>query len=325
MRKNLVLMVLLGLFSFCICNGSEVLAQRYPDRPIQIVVPWGAGGPADLVSRLVGDQMGKELKTPVAIINKGGAGGALGASFVAQAKKDGYTLMATTQAAYVTAIIQPKEVSYDMEKDFDPLGRVVETAAFVQVKGTAPWKNLGEFMTYVQNNPKKLSCGTAPVGTIPHFVWLRLNSLGFETNGVICASDPEGISYLSGGHIDVLIQSIHTAAPHVRDKAFRALAVTTEKRTKPFPDIPTFAEAGYPDVGSFPGFIAFFAPMGTPRPVVEVLVSGLQKAMKDPGVVDKLEKMDFTAEYLPPREYKQWVPPFVKRVRIMAERAGIIK
>jgi tripartite-type tricarboxylate transporter receptor subunit TctC len=324
-RTRVVLIAIPIFFGFCIIGAREAPAQRYPDRPIQLIVPWGPGGPSDLVARVVGDQLGKELKTSVAVLNKPGAGGALGAAFAAQAKKDGYTLMVTTQAFYVTAILQPKEVSYDIETTFEPLGRVVETTSVVQVKSGAPWKNLGELLTHIKKNPKKLSCATSPTGTIPHFVWLRLNSLGYETNGVVVQNDPEGISYLSGGHVDLLILSVHPSAPYLIDKSFRGLAVTTEKRVKHFPDIPTFADAGFPDVGSFPTFVAFYAPAGTPKPVVETLTSALERTMKDPGVLERLEKMHYSAEYLPPAAFKQTIPPFVSRVRAMAEKAGVIK
>lgn len=324
-RAKVVLMAMLVLLSFCYAGTPDALAQRYPDRPIQLIVPWGPGGPSDLVARVVGDQLGKELNTPVAILNKPGAGGALGAAAAAQAKNDGYTLMVTTQAFYVTAILQPKEVSYDVETTFEPLGRVVETGAVVQVKSSAPWKSLGELLAYVKANPKKLSCCIAPTGTIPHFVWMRLNSLGYETNGVVVQNDPEGISYLSGGHVDVLILSVNPVAPYLRDKSFRGLAVTTEKKVKNFQDIPTFAEAGFPDIGSFPTFVSFYAPAGTPKEVADTLTAGLQGAMKDPAVMERLEKMNYTAEYLSPAAFKQTIPPFMSRVRAMAEKAGIIK
>jgi len=324
-RKKVFVVALLLLFSVCFMYAHDAAAQRFPDRPIQLIVPWGPGGPSDLVARVVGDQLGKELKTAVAILNKPGAGGALGAAAAAQAKKDGYTLMVTTQAFYVTAVLQPKEVSYDIETTFEPLGRVVETSSVVQVKASAPWKNLSELLTHIKKNPKKLSCATSPTGTIPHFVWMRLNSLGYETNGVVVQNDPEGISYLSGGHVDLLILSVHPSAPYLIDKSFRGLAVTTEKRVKYFPDIPTFADAGFPDVGSFPTFVAFYAPAGTPKPVVETLTSALERAMKDPAVLERLEKMHYSAEYLPPAAFKQTVKPFVSRVRAMAEKAGMIK
>jgi tripartite-type tricarboxylate transporter receptor subunit TctC len=324
-RTRVMLLVTAILIVLCLFGVNDTTAQRYPDRPVQLIVPWGPGGPSDLVARVVGDQLGKELKTPVAILNKPGAGGALGAAAAAQAKKDGYTLMVTTQAFYVTAILQPKEVSYDIDTTFEPLGRVVETSAVVQVKNSAPWKNLSDLLAHIKKNPKKLSCATSPIGTIPHFVWMRLNSLGYETNGVVVQTDPEGISYLSGGHVDLLILSVNPSAPYLVDKSFRGLAVTTEKRAKKFPDIPTFAEAGYPDVGAFPTFVSFYAPAGTPKPVIETLTAALQKAMNDPGVMDRLEKMNYTAEYLPPAQFKQTIPPFVSRVRAMAEKAGIIK
>ncbi|MEO0247994.1 MAG: tripartite tricarboxylate transporter substrate binding protein [candidate division WOR-3 bacterium] len=324
-RKKMLIVGVLLLLGVGFVGTGEIRAQRFPDRPIQLIVPWGPGGPSDLVARVVGDQLGKELKTPVAILNKPGAGGALGAAAAAQAKKDGYTLMVTTQAFYVTAILQPKEVSYDIETTFEPLGRVVETSAVVQVKNSAPWKNLSELLTHIKKNPKKLSCATSPTGTIPHFVWMRLNSLGYETNGVVVQNDPEGISYLSGGHVDFLILSVNPTAPYLMDKSFRGLAVTTEKRVKQFPDIQTFADAGFPDIGSFPTFVAFYAPAGTPKPVVDTLTAALERAMKDPGVLERLEKMRYSAEYLSAAAFNETVKRFVSHVKEMAEKAGIIK
>lgn len=316
---------LLAFLSFLTVSPWEVMAQRYPDRPIQIVVPYGAGGPNDIIARMVGDQLGKELKVPVAILNKPGAGGALGTSFAAQAKKDGYTLMVTSHASYITAIIQPKDVTYDMEKDFEPLGKVAELASAVMVRSSAPWKNLSELLDHIKKNPKKISCGVAAVGTMPYFVWLTLNSLGFETNGVIVANSPEGVAYLKGGHVEMSIESVPPSAPHLRDKSFRGLAVTTEKRVKEFPDIPTFPEAGHLEIGYFPQFAGLYAPAGTPGPILQTLSSALQKTMKDPVVLDKLEKMNFSADHQGPAEFKQMIQSFVPRIRTMAEKAGLIK
>ncbi|OGP62763.1 MAG: hypothetical protein A2169_13150 [Deltaproteobacteria bacterium RBG_13_47_9] len=325
MLRKIFLIGGLSFLSFLIANPREARAQRYPDRPIQIVVPFGVGGPNDIIARLVGDQLGKELKVPAPILNKPGAGGALGTSFAAQAKKDGYTLLVTSHASFITAIIQPKNVNYDMEKDFEPLGKVAGLASAVLVKSNAPWKDLGELFNHIKKNPKTLSCGIAVVGTVPHFLWLTLNSMGFETNGVIVANDPEGISYLKGGHVDMLILSVHPVAPHLQDKSFRGLAVTTEKRVKDFPEIPTFPEAGLPEIGFFPQFSGFFAPAGTPQPVLEILSSGLEKAMKEPVVVDKLEKMHYSAEFQGPTEFKQMIHSFLQKIRPMAEKAKIIK
>jgi tripartite-type tricarboxylate transporter receptor subunit TctC len=325
MRKNIALIVLLSLFGFCICNGSEVLAQRYPDRPIQIVVPFGAGGPADLISRLVGDQLAKELKVPVAILNKVGAGGAIGTSFVAQARKDGYTLMMTTHASFLTAILQPKDVSYDMERDFEPIGKVTDLATTLIVRGDAPWKTVTELFDHIKKNPKKLSCGVAPIGTMPYFVWATMNSLGFETNAVITATTPEDIALLKGRHIDIMIESVHSCAPYFRDKSFRGLAVTTLQRVKEFPEIPTFPESGYPEIGYFPQFAGLFAPAATPQPILQTLSSALQKAMKDPLLADKLDKMSYSADYQGPAEFKQMIHSFIPKIRNIAEKAGIIK
>jgi tripartite-type tricarboxylate transporter receptor subunit TctC len=288
-------------------------------------VPYGAGGPNDLIARLVGDQLAKQLKTTAAILNKPGAGGALGTAFAAQAKKDGYTLLLTSHASYLTAILQPKDVSYDMEKDFDPIGKVAELSSAVLVRSDAPWKNLAELLSHVRKNPKTVSCGVAAIGTMPYFVWLKLNSLGFETNGVIVAASPEGIAYLKGGHVQMSIESVPPCAPYLRDKSFRGLAVTSAKRVKEFSDIPTFAEAGHPEIGYFPQFAGLYAPAGTPQSVQQILSSALEKIMKDPATVDKLEKMNFAAEYQGPAAFKQMIRSFVPNIRTMAEKAGMVK
>jgi tripartite-type tricarboxylate transporter receptor subunit TctC len=319
------LIALLAFFGVFIVVPSEALAQAYPERPIQIAVAFGAGGPNDLIARLIGDQLGKELKTSVAILNKPGAGGALGAAFAAQAKKDGYTLFLTSHANYLTAILQPKDVNYDMERDFEPVGKVAELASAVMVRSAAPWKNLTELLDHIKKNPKKVSCGVAAVGTMPYFVWLTLNSLGFETNGVIVANSPEGVAYLKGGHVEMSIESVPPSAPYLRDKSFRGLAVTTAKRVKEFPDIPTFPEAGHPEIGYFPQFAGLYAPAGTPGPILQTLSSALQKTMKDPAVLEKLEKMNFSADHQGPAEFKQMIGSFVPKIRTIAEKAGIIK
>lgn len=325
MRKKMILVALLAFFSFCTAYPNEGLAQGYPVRPIQIVVPFGAGGPLDQIARLVGDQLGKELKTPVAILNKPGAGGAIGTSFVARAEKDGYTLMMSSNASYTTAILQPKDVSYDMERDFEPIGRVTELASIVLVRYNAPWKNMAELLNDIKKNPKKYSTGTAAIGTTPHFIWATMNSLGFETNVVITASTPETIALLKGGHIDMMVESLHPSIPYIRDKSFRGLAVTTSTRVKELPDVPTFPEAGYSEIGYILGFAGLFAPAGTPKPILDTLFEALQRTMKNPALVDRLEKMSYSAEYLGPVQFKQTIRSFVSRIKPVAEKTGIIK
>lgn len=325
MRKEVILVVLLTFFVFCSAYPKEGSAQGYPNRPIQIVVPFGVGGPLDQIARLVGDQLGKELKTPVAILNKPGAGGAIGTSFVAQAEKDGYTLMMSSNASYTTAILQPKDVNYDMERDFEPIGRVTELASIVLVRNNAPWKNMTELLNDIKKNPRKYSCGTAAIGTTPHFIWATMNSLGFETNVVITASTPETIALLKGEHIDMMVESLHPSIPYIRDKSFRGLAVTTSTRVKELPDVPTFPEAGYSEIGYILGFAGLFAPAGTPKPILDTLSAALQRTMKNPALVDKLEKMSYSAEYLGPVQFKQMIRSFVSKIKPVAEKAGIIK
>lgn len=321
----MVQIALLIFISFFIASPSEALAQGYPDRPIQIVVPYGAGGPVDLAARLVGDQLGKELKTPVAILNKIGGGGGIGASFVAQAKKDGYTLLLTSSATYMTAILQPKDVNFDMDRDFDPIGKITELASLVVVRGDAPWKTLAELLNDVKKNPKKYSFGTAPIGTTPYFIWAVMNTLGFETNNVITATSPEDIALLKGGHINIMSEALASLGPYLRDKSFRALAISTQERVKSFPDIPTIPEAGYPEMSNYPQFTGLFAPAGTPQPIQDTLSSALQRAMKDPGLQDRLDKMSFISSYQGPAEFKQMLRVSIPRIRTVAEKAGIIK
>lgn len=302
---------------------SESLAQeRYPSKPIKLIVPLGAGTVNDVVARTVGELLSRDLKTEITIEYKAGAGGVLGSDFVAKAAPDGYTLGVLNSSALTNSPAMMEKPPYDPIRDFTPIANVGANPALIAINATSPWKVLEEFLSHARTNPGKVSCGTSGVGTSGHFnLEILKGAAGVQINHVpYKGGSPQNITALLGGHIDCASQVWSAVAGQVKAGKLRVLAVTSTVRESP--DLPTFAKLGFPQVSLEVSF-GFFGPANLPKDVMAKLVPAFEKAIKDPEVSAKLEKAGFPVAYEGPKALSERIARELNISREVAKKAGI--
>ena len=223
-------------------------AVDYPVRPIKLVVPYAAGGPTDVLGRLVADYLGRDLKQAVIVENKPGAQGAIGAEAVARADPDGYTLFVAAGSIIVLNPMLYKKLSYDPVKDFRMLALVTDLPVVMEVHPSVPAKTVAEFVAYAKQNPGKLNFGSAGTGGTIHLAGEMFKQMaGIEMTHVPYKGAGPALTDLLSGNIQVMFDSMGTALPPVKAGLLRPLGVSSTQRSPDLPDVPTIAESGYPD------------------------------------------------------------------------------
>lgn len=326
MKRSLILMTVLLLAAYGISVGSlPIQAQPYPNRHIQLVIPNVPGSVLDISGRLFAEELGKILRTQVIVMNKPGASGTLGTDAVVKSKKDGYTLAYTNTSALVYArVTNPQTVPYDPDKDLEPLGLHLYFPLAVTVQGTSPWKTFPDLIDYARKNPKKLRVATHGEGTIDHFNLEITQSLtGAQFTHVPFKGGEEVITVLLGGHIEVIYDAFDKSVPHTNSGDLRILLVS--KKLPKYPSIPTLAELGYQQ-GLLSAWYAVVAPVGIPEEVKKTLIPAIERAIKDPGLKAKIEKMEgFIVDYKSPSELKKMVAEEYERAVEIATKIGLRK
>jgi tripartite-type tricarboxylate transporter receptor subunit TctC len=256
-------------------------AQAYPARPVRVIVPFGPGGPTDVFARLLAQKLTERLGTQFYVENIGGAGGNIGAGRAAQAAPDGYTLLVDGANLVVNTILY-NQVPYEPLKDFEPVTMAVTAPAILTVHPSVPASTVKELVALINANPGKYSYASPGTGTPPHLVGelFRL-SLGLDLVHVPFNGGGLAISSALAGHTPISFGSMAPAVPLVREGRLRALAVTTASRSQALPDVPTMAEAGYPQIKGESWFTVV-VPAGTPKDIIALLnreiIAGLAAA-----------------------------------------------
>jgi tripartite-type tricarboxylate transporter receptor subunit TctC len=260
----------------------------FPTKPITIVVPFAAGGTTDILARVVGQYVSKDLGQPVIVDNRAGAGGNIGAQNVARAAPDGYTLLMGTVGTHAINQSLYKKMPFDPIKDFAPLSRVALVPNLLVANPAQPYKNVKEMIAYAKANPGKVTFGSSGSGSSIHLSGeLFQHMAGVEMQHVPYRGSAPAVTDLLGGQIAVMFDNMPSAIGHVKSGKLRALAVTTPKRSPALPDVPTIAEAGVPGYSATSWF-GLLAPANTPAPVVARLNAAILKALADPEVKKKM-------------------------------------
>jgi tripartite-type tricarboxylate transporter receptor subunit TctC len=284
--------VLLLVSALCLAAGAAAAQEKYPTRPIKVLVPYAPGGAVDIVARIVTEQMRQQLGQTFVIENKPGAYGILAIQDMARARPDGYTIMfGNNNANVITPILYAKKFTIDYDRDVIPVARVADVPAFlIATKQDFPPTSFPEFVAYAKQNPGKLRFGSVGVGSFPQFdMEILSRRLGIEMIHLPNKNGATGmLNDLVRGDAQVSFLNLATAGPMVRAGQLRALAVVTEQRLPEYPDVPTLAELGYPGVGTLQ-WLALFAPGGVPRDVIETLHRAAVEAAASPAVGDKLK------------------------------------
>jgi len=315
------LLLIMGTF---IAGASTPLAQPYPNRPIQLIIANVPGSIMDINSRALSEELGKILGAQIIPINKPGAGTVLGTEAVARSKKDGYTLGYTSNSAMVYArILNPETIHYDPEKDLEPLGLHVLFPQSIAVQADSPWKTFNELVDYAKKNPGKLRVSTMGMGSITHFDLEVIQSLtGAQFTHVPFKGGESVITALLGGHVEVTCDSITKFASHVESGKLRVLLMSY--RMPGYPHVPTMMELGYKQDLPTTWF-ALYAPSGLPEEVKKVLIPAVEKAIKNPELKAKIEKMQFVVHYQSPTELKKRAAEEYEKALAIANKIGLRK
>jgi tripartite-type tricarboxylate transporter receptor subunit TctC len=324
MRKRSLIfsiIVAVSLFTFALAVSPEAKAA-YPDKPIRLVVPFPAGGNADIVARAIGNELSKNLGVSVVIENRGGAGGALGSEIVAKAPADGYTIMMVSASHVINPSMQ-KKLPYDTIKDFAGISLVADVPTVLIVHPSRPYKTLKELIAYAKANPGKINFASAGNGTVGHLSGELLKSMAqIKMEHVAYKGNGPAMTDLLGGHVDILFGSMPSALPHIQSGMLRALVVTAAARSAAAPNIPTTAEAGLPGFEVSTGF-GLFAPAKTPRPIINKLYNEVAKALKLPEVRERLASQGAEPIGSTPEQYDAFVRTEIAKWQKVCKDAGI--
>lgn len=312
-KKVIAFTAALGLMS------GAALAQSYPTKPITLIVPFAAGGPTDVIARIVGEHMSKTLGQQIVVENVAGAGGTTGITRAAQSTPDGYTIMMGHMGTHGAAPALYANLKYDPTKDFEPIGMAAGTPILIVAKKDLAPKNLKEFVEYLKTNQDKVNQAHAGIGSVSHITCTMLNSqLGVKTTQVAYSGTGPALNDLVSGQVDYMCDQIVNLVEQIKGGAIKAYAIATPKRSPALPDVPTTKEAGLPEY-QVTAWNAMFAPKGTPKDDVAKLTNALAKALDDDNTRKRLldlgavipEKKDRTSAYLGEfvqKEVERWTP-----------------
>ena len=262
--------------------SSAALALDYPMRPVTIIVPFAAGGPADITARIVGEQLAKRFGEQFIIENVNGAGGTIGATRAARATPDGYTLIIGHMGTHAAAPALYPDLAYDPAEDFAPIGLVAEFPEVLVTRKDFPAQTLKDFVAYAKANQSKLNMAHAGVGSVSYVGCLLLNTaIGIKPTLVPFTGSAPATNALMAGQVDYFCDPIIGQLAQISAGNVHALAIAAAARHPLLADVPTAAEAGLPQFNIAP-FFALFAPKGTPRSVVDVLAAALNQTLDDP-------------------------------------------
>ena len=313
-----------GLFALAALTAPA--AAQYPNKPITVIVPFAAGGPTDVVTRLVGDHMSRTLGQQIVVENVGGAGGSLGMTRAAQAEADGYTIAVGNMGTQSAAPALYPQLKYDPATSFAQIGIVNFTPQAIVAKKTMAAGDLKEFLAYLKDNSTKMSYGHAGVGSISHVSGLVFNSkFGANPTLVPYRGTGPALNDLVGGQIDYIVDQSLNVIPQIKAGTIKAYAVAAPKRLESIPDVPTTGELGVDFI--FSAWNAMVAPKGTPPDVVAKLVAALSKALDDPEVTRRYVELGSTAPQgadRGPAGLQKLVESEVARITPVIKAAGVV-
>jgi len=282
----------LGLFlqsSFAV----DVVGNTYPSRPVKIIVPYGPGGGSDIIIRAMQNKLAETLGQSIVIENKPGASTILGTDFVAKSAPDGYTAMIVDMAFLVNPSLFAK-LPYDSQKDFIPVIELVSTPSIMLASSKMPFKNLKEFIQLAKSSPNKLSYASAGFGTGGHMASEMLKVVtGIDLVHVPYKGAGPAMTDTLGAHVSIVFTTVGAAKPYVESGQIIGLGITSEKRVEALPQVPTFAEQGYPEVNANIVW-GIFLPAGVPKEIVQKFNVAFNTTMQSPEIKQRLSELGFT-------------------------------
>lgn len=299
-------------------------AQDYPNRIIRLIVPYPAGGPGDVMARLLANCISPILGQSVIVENRpGGAAGTVGGRLVAkESNPDGYTLLLSISGS-LTITPSLYKLDYDPLKDLSPIAIVAESAEVLTVNPAVPSHSLAEFLAYAKSNPGKLNLASPSIGTMSHVLGELLQLVaGIKFNHVPYRGAAPGIIDLVAGQVQVMFNDPSVVLAHIEAGRLRAPGITSDHRIVLLPDVPTFAEAGYPQMTAST-WLGLLAPAGTPAPIADKLNAAVTEGMKSPDVQASLQKLGFETRTVTPDQFKAFMVAETRRWAQVVAQAGI--
>lgn len=292
--------------------SGQTRADDYPNRPIKLIVPYAAGGPTDVLGRLISSRLGRDLKQTVVVENKPGAQGAIGAEAAARSEPDGYTLFVTSASIVVLNPLLYKKLPYDPVRDLRILSLVTDLPVVMEVHPSVPARTVAEFVAYAKKNPGKLNFGSAGTGGTIHLAGEMFKQFaGVDMVHVPYKGAGPALTDLLSGNIQVMFDTLSTALPPVQAGLLRALGVSSMQRSPDLPNVPTIAESGYPDYQVSVWF-GLAAPARIPDDIARQISASMDRALEDDSFRTSLEKIGFPV--LRPRTEQQ-IKAFIEEDR----------
>jgi tripartite-type tricarboxylate transporter receptor subunit TctC len=272
--------------------GAGARAQQpYPTRPITVVVPFAAGGPTDVLTRILGQHMSQTLGQQIVIETVTGGGGSIGSTRVAKAASDGYTIVLGNLGTHAAAVGLYKNLAYDPRVDFEPVMLVATTPMALSVKKNLQVDTLKELIAYALANPGRLTFGSAGTGSASHLTYLLFTHLTkAQIQHVPYRGSSQATNDLLSGQIDMTFEQVVSAAPHILAGTVKPIVVTAPTRAAAVPNVPSSAEAGWPELQTSV-WTAAFVPKSTPQPIVDRLNAAFGKAMSDPAIMKRMAEL----------------------------------
>jgi len=297
-------------------------AQDFPNKPIRLIVPFPAGGPNDIIARVVGQRMSELIKQPIVIDNRGGQGGVLGTDAIAKAAPDGYTIGIVSASSLV---INPtlERVPYDVAKDFAPVALVTTVPEMLVVASNVAAKNMKELIALAKAEPGKLNFASAGVGGLPHLAGELLKlTAKIDIVHVPYRGAAPAINDLLGNQVQMAFLDLPVLLPHIKAGLLKPIALGAPQRAPTSPDVPTTAEVGMPDL-LIENWYGMIAPAGTPEKIVATLNRITNEAMSDPQVKQKLADQGLTVAGDTPEHFRDYIGAETKKWAKVIKEAGL--
>lgn len=301
-------------------EGQE---RRYPNKPIEVIIPFPPGGTNDVATRIMANELTKELGVPISIQYKPGAGGVIGASYVTTAKPDGYTLLSVASSTLTIAPFIEKEAPFDSLKDFTPIAYYGVSPNVLASHSSSNLTSFDAVVKFAKEKPGTLNCTTVGVGTVGHFLIEVMRIHGVEITHVPAKGGAPAVTNLLGKHVDLISTMYALVRPHVKSGELRILATTNKIVQEP--GVLVLKEKGFPETEALSAWQGIFAPPNLPKPICDQLANSFQKVIQMPSVVTALENLGFTVEYRGPDETKKKIAEDYSVMERIAKITGFRK
>ncbi|MDR3004031.1 MAG: tripartite tricarboxylate transporter substrate binding protein BugE [Acidovorax sp.] len=304
-------------------SPANAASAGYPSRPIRLVVPFGAGGSTDMVARLLAEKMGPILGQTVVVDNKGGAGGTIGATEIARAAADGYTIGMATVSTHGSNPAIMSKLPYDAKKDFAPITNVMSVPSVFVVHPSVPAKTMKEFIALAKANPGKYSFASPGTGSLGHAnIENFMNLAGIDLLHIPYKGAGQALNDALGGQVNAMTDNLPSSLSNIQAGKLRPLAVLAFKRAEALPNVPTYTELGFPQMGDG-GWFGLVAPAGTPRAIIDKLNAAAHKTMQDPAYLAKQKDISGEGMANSPEQFAKQIDTAIARYTAVAQRAHI--